>query len=756
MSKIATYGLADSPLQLSDRLIGTEAPRPEPSATPLATKNFSLGELLQLFSSNFPAANLQAVLDSGNTASQDISLIGTIFVSNIEPGEIIDATGSEGLPMQFLSKASSGVNWVDLPIKYPTLDEVLNEGNTSDLIAKVGGLSLLNNPGIGYLSLYGNNNSLNIYNSSNKLISSIYRDVILFNDFDSEYYFKIQKPSLLSSNHTAFLQDTSGTIAYLQDIPEQFTLTTFGDSGPATFEDNVLNIPQYSGGSSSIPTLNQVLTEGNVSQLNASFGGVDLFDKSNEYYYNISVNDDTFKFINNDGDNVALLGLAEFSIYKTSSIIANLSASLLTDTRNYQLPNTSGIIALTSDIPSLSGYVPYTGATQNVDLGEYELKAGQIQFDQTPTGASGVGIMRWNNTDGTVDLGLKGGNVTLQLGQENVVLVANKTGIDLLESNYQVVRTRLVSEGGASGQRMAVVLAQANNDANSATTLGVVTENINNNQQGFITVFGNVREINTTGSLQGETWVDGDILYLSPTIPGQLTNIKPSAPEHLIIVGTVEYAHSQHGKIFVKVDNGYELDELHNVNIDSPANNELLAYNSSNQLWENKTLSEVNAQQFFMNLPYRYINTAQSIGSNAAGETQLIKVTIPANTFSSNDKFYFRLGFSKAGVVNAAIIRVKLTTASSMPSGTTSQIATVSIGNTSLYAPVERNMAINGGNLKGFAFTIASLSDSTASVNAWSSVAFDVTQTQYFYVSNTPASSTTDVTYLEYVEITNI
>lgn len=238
-----------------------------------------------------------------------------------------------------------------------------------------------------------------------------------------------------------------------------------------------------------------------------------------------------------------------------------------------------------------TNYVPYTGATGNVDLGEYQLKAGQIEFDQSPTGTAGTAIMRWNDTDGTVDLGLKGGNVTLQVGQESVVRVVNKTGGNLLESNYQVVRVRLVSEGGAAGQRLAVVLAQANNDTNSATTLGIVTENINNNQEGFITVFGSVREINTTGSLQGETWVDGDILYLSPTTPGQLTNIKPSAPQHLVTVGYVEYAHAIHGKIFVKVDNGYELDELHNVDITSPVNNDVLTYNSSTQVWENKGIT---------------------------------------------------------------------------------------------------------------------------------------------------------------------
>lgn len=248
---------------------------------------------------------------------------------------------------------------------------------------------------------------------------------------------------------------------------------------------------------------------------------------------------------------------------------------------------------LQSDVSSLeTNKVPYTGATGNVDLGEYELKAGQIELDQTPTGTAGVGVMRWNDTDGTVDVGLKGGNVTLQIGQEEVVRVVNKTGATLNESAYQAVRVRSVSEGGAQGQRLAVVLAQANNDANSATTIGIVTETISNNQEGFITTNGNVNNINTTGSLQGETWVDGDILYLSGTTAGQLTNVKPAAPTHTIIVGYVVYAHANNGKIFVKVDNGYELDELHNVSITSPTDNQALVYESASSLWKNETVDK--------------------------------------------------------------------------------------------------------------------------------------------------------------------
>jgi hypothetical protein len=233
--------------------------------------------------------------------------------------------------------------------------------------------------------------------------------------------------------------------------------------------------------------------------------------------------------------------------------------------------------------------VPYTGAISDVNLGEFGLLTGNLEFDTTPTNIpTTVGSMVWNDTDGTIDLKLKGGNVTLQIGQEQVLRAVNKTAtnITLLEANYQAVRVT-----GAQGQRLKVDLALATNDLLSAETIGLVTETIANNQEGFITTSGLVRGVNTTGSLQSETWVDGDILYLSPTTAGNITNIKPVAPNHLIIIGYVVNAHITQGTIFVKVDNGYELNELHNVLINgSLANNDALIYESSTQLWKNKTI----------------------------------------------------------------------------------------------------------------------------------------------------------------------
>jgi hypothetical protein len=231
---------------------------------------------------------------------------------------------------------------------------------------------------------------------------------------------------------------------------------------------------------------------------------------------------------------------------------------------------------------ALDAKVPYTGATGNVNLGEYGLTSGYFQADLTPTNALQVGRMVWNPDFRTTDLGLGGGNVVLHIGQKQVILVVNKTGATLTGSDYQVVKI-----SGAQGQRPKVDLAQANNDANSADTIGLVNETITNNQEGFVCTTGTITNINTTGSMQGETWADGDVLYLSGTTAGRLTNIKPQAPIHTVIVGFVIYAHNNQGKIYVKVDNGYELDELHNVRINGVTNGQVLTYN--NGLWENQT-----------------------------------------------------------------------------------------------------------------------------------------------------------------------
>jgi hypothetical protein len=280
----------------------------------------------------------------------------------------------------------------------------------------------------------------------------------------------------------------------------------------------------------------------------------------------------------------------EFSLDKSIEINANIEEGFAVSVRdiNGQLAsiaaNYSAVnLQVNNDTDSnLIQVLPsYTDFSRRLYTAE-GFEGNYVQFNTGATETSLPGKLKWNDVDGTLDLGLKGGNVTLQIGQEQLVRVVNKTAtnITLQESAYQAVRVT-----GAQGQRLKVDLALANNDLNSAETIGLVTETILNNQEGFVTISGLVNKINTTGSLQGETWNDGDILYLSPITAGRITNVKPSAPSHLVVIGYVIYAHSNNGKIFVKVDNGYELDELHNVQVSGATNGQVLTYSAATQLW---------------------------------------------------------------------------------------------------------------------------------------------------------------------------
>ena len=221
-----------------------------------------------------------------------------------------------------------------------------------------------------------------------------------------------------------------------------------------------------------------------------------------------------------------------------------------------------------ADITSMTGV---TGGISTPDF---------VQFDTGITPTVGVGKLQWDPTHGCMQVGLVGGNVNLQIGEETVAYVYNNTGSTITEG--QVVRVV-----GSQGQRLTVALAQADGDPNSATILGMATENIANNSSGFITTQGVVNNLNTNG------FADGTLLYLSPTVPGGVTATKPVAPQHLVWIGYVVKGNSGGaGSIYIHTQNGYELDELHNVKITDPvADNSFLVYDATLEVWQNEAPS---------------------------------------------------------------------------------------------------------------------------------------------------------------------
>lgn len=170
-----------------------------------------------------------------------------------------------------------------------------------------------------------------------------------------------------------------------------------------------------------------------------------------------------------------------------------------------------------------------------------------IDFNTGYTGNTIVeGRMYWSEDDQTVALGLHSGEVQLQLGQETHYLIKNQSGTTI--ENGRVVRAAgtLGSSGRILGEYMI-----ADGTIPPKFTLGVATHDIINGEDGYVTEFGLVRGIDTTGSLYGETWNDGDLLWVSPTIPGGLTNIEPVVPNLHIEVAIVINA-AANGSIFVR------------------------------------------------------------------------------------------------------------------------------------------------------------------------------------------------------------
>ena len=182
------------------------------------------------------------------------------------------------------------------------------------------------------------------------------------------------------------------------------------------------------------------------------------------------------------------------------------------------------------------------------------------------------------SADGSVIVTAVGSLVDLAVSQTSpasvlVEQVRNSTGVTLTKGTAVYI-------SGATGQLPTVSKALATSDATSAQTLGLITSDIDNNSNGYVTIIGLVDDLDTSA------YTDGAQLYLSPTTAGTLTLTKPYAPQHLVYVAVVAHAHPVHGKLIVKVQNGYEMDELHNVSAQSPSNGDILVYNTSTSLWE--------------------------------------------------------------------------------------------------------------------------------------------------------------------------
>lgn len=154
-----------------------------------------------------------------------------------------------------------------------------------------------------------------------------------------------------------------------------------------------------------------------------------------------------------------------------------------------------------------------------------------------------------------------------------------------------ITKGQAVYAFGGTGDRLKVKLAYNTSDATSASTLGIVlSTSIAANQKGLIIMQG---QLDGLSLFPTATWADGDPVFLSAT-PGGVTKTKQYAPNHLVYLGVVTTAsNGSAGRMYVKVQNGYELNELHNVQAQSPNNNDTLYYDNSVSQWKTNSIAGI-------------------------------------------------------------------------------------------------------------------------------------------------------------------
>ena len=165
----------------------------------------------------------------------------------------------------------------------------------------------------------------------------------------------------------------------------------------------------------------------------------------------------------------------------------------------------------------------------------------------------------------------------------NVVVIARNGNQSTLNAGTVV---RITS---AVGDNPIFNTSSYDSETLSSNTLGILRNSIASGADGEVVVNGVVLGVNTDPTLG---YVAGDVIYLSSS--GQFTRVQPQAPKQTVTLGEVLRVQQNNGSIYVNISNGWELNELHNVQINTPLTNDLLAYESSSYgLWKNKSFSSL-------------------------------------------------------------------------------------------------------------------------------------------------------------------
>jgi len=274
-------------------------------------------------------------------------------------------------------------------------------------------------------------------------------------------------------------------------------------------------------------------------------------------------------------------------------------------------------------------------------------------------------------------------------------------------------------------------LTAANNSFYIATATATFTDPTPVQGKGFIVY---IRA--GTSTIGGTAYAAGSyVLRFYSSAAWSNKNLDPSSLPIGITIGTTTITSGTSGRVLY--NNAGVVGELA---IDtSPTNG------SANPIDSNAVFDALALKQ---NLLYRSVTVIPS--STLTGtltETQLLQVTIPANSLSANEILDVMTSFLRAGVNNTITIRLKISTSATMPTGTTGQIGTFNLSGAQQWLRMRRKVKIYGGNLIVLLNSVNASTDEGQSNNALTTAAFDPTVTNYFYVSAT-LDNTGDSIYL--------
>lgn len=255
---------------------------------------------------------------------------------------------------------------------------------------------------------------------------------------------------------------------------------------------------------------------------------------------------------------------------------------------------------------------------------------------------------------------------------------------------------------GGNGDYATVKRADYGSETTSSKTVGLVAASITSNNQGPIVTRGYVDGINTSA------YSVGDVLWLGAN--GAFTTTKPSAPNHLVFVGVVVRANAN-GIVYVSTQNGYEIEELHDVKVISVQDGDFLRYNSASAAWVNEPIN-LGADTVGNYLVDISAGTGVTV-SHTPGEGSTATVSIPQSVATSASPSFVALtltgqptatthAVTKAYVDDIAAginyhDAVEFATATSLPNSPTYNNGTSGVGAT-LTAASNARLVVDGGN----------------------------------------------------------